>query len=190
MIAFFEVQDVTGVKAWVLGMRLLKSPEEFLGILAQCEKLFPHRFEPVANSLSPMDRGAVQRALGSGRCPFMTDDEVQLRRVDQDLLLGGLQGQDVGHLLVRDRIAVGLELEVPFQIADPEGHFRTVIGMERQGRQGGQFLFEKEFQGRPAGGFMPVAIAFLTQPPAGTGPEIIGILELAAAQEIPFRAGR
>ena len=33
---------------------------------------------------------------------------------------------------------------------------------------------------------MPVAIAFLAQPPAGTGPEIMEILELAAAQKIPF----
>ena len=56
--------------------------------------------------------------------------------------------------------------------------------MERQGCQGGQFLFEKEFQGWPAGGLMDVGIAFLAQPPAGTGPEIVEILELAAAQEI------
>ena len=89
-------------------------------------------------------------------------------------------------MLVRDGIAVGLELEVPFKIADPEGHFRTVIGMERQGCQGGQFLFEKEFQGRPSGGLMQVAIAFLAQPPAGAGPKIIEILELAAAQKIPL----
>jgi hypothetical protein len=31
---------------------------------------------------------------------------------------------------------------------------------------------------------MPVAIAFFAQPPAGTGPETIEILELAAAQKI------
>jgi len=42
----------------------------------------------------------------------MTDDEVELRRVDQDLMLCGLHGQDVGNMLVRDGIAVGFELDV------------------------------------------------------------------------------
>src|SRR5665647_2013108 len=77
----------------------------------------------------------------------MTDDEVEFWRVDQDLMLCGLHGQDVGHMLVRDGIAVGLELDAPFKIADPKRHFRAVIRMEWQACQGGQFLFEKEFQG-------------------------------------------
>ena len=178
------MQDIAGVKAWVLCVRKLKSPEEFVGILAQFEKLIPHRFEPVADRLHPVDRGPVQGEPRSGQPSFMTDDEVELRRVDQDLMLGGLHGQDVGHMLVRDGIAVGLELDVPFKIADPEGHFRTVIGMERQGCQGGPFLFEKEFPRGPAGCIMPMDIAFLAHPPAGTRPKIIDILELAAAQEI------
>ena len=165
-------------------MRKLKSPEEFIGIIAQFEKLIPYRFEPIADRLSPVDRSAVQNDPRSCRTSFMTDDEVELRRVDQDLSLGGLHGQDVGHMLVRDGITVGLELDVSFKIADPERHFGAVIGMERQGRKGWQLLFEKEFQGRSAGCIMLVAIAFLAQPPAGTGPEIIEILKLSAAQKI------
>jgi len=133
-----------------------------------------------------VNRGAVQGEPRSCRPSFMTDDEVELRRVDQDLMLGGLHGQDVGPMLVRDGIAVGFEIDVPFKIADPEGHFRTVIGMERQGCQGGQFLFEKEFQRGPAGCIMLVDIAFLAHPPAGAGPKIIEILELAATQEVPL----
>ena len=100
------------MKAWVLCVRKLKSPEELVGIIAQFEKLFPHRFEPVADRLHPVDRGAVQRDPRSCRPSFMTNDEVELRRVDQDLMLGSLQGQDVGHMLVRDGIAIGFELEV------------------------------------------------------------------------------
>jgi len=174
------------VKAWVLCVRKLKAPEELVGILAQFEKLIPHRFEPVADSLHPVDRSAVQREPRSGRPSFMTDDEVELRRVDQDLMLGGFHGQDVGHVLVRYGIAVGFKLDVPFKIADPEGHFRAVIGMERQGCQGGQFLFEKEFQGGPAGCIMQMDIAFLAHPPTGTRLKILDILELAAAQKIPL----
>ena len=174
------------MKAWVLCVRKLKSPEEFVGIIAQFEKLFPHRFEPVADRLHPVDRGAVQRDPRSGRTSFMTDDEVELRRVNQDLMLCGLHGQDVCHMLVRDGIAVCFELDVPFKIADPEGHFRAVIGMARQGCQGGQFLFEKEFQGWQACCIMQMEIAFLAHPPTGTGPKIIEILELAAAQKIPL----
>ncbi|MDZ4241727.1 MAG: hypothetical protein U1D99_02780, partial [Candidatus Omnitrophota bacterium] len=47
------------------------------------------------------------------------------------------------------------------------------------GGKGGQFLFEKKFQGRPSGCLMPMHIAFLPQPPAGAGPQIVEILELA-----------
>ena len=174
------------MKAWVLCLRKLKSPEELVGIIAQFDKLIPHRFEPVADRLHPVDRSAVQNDPRSCRTSFMTDDEVELRRVDQDLMLGGLHGQNVGHVFVRYGIAVGFKLDVPFKIADPEGHFRTVIGMERQGCQGGQFLFAKEFHGGTAGCIMQMDIAFLAQPPTGTRPKISDILELAAAQEVPL----
>ena len=114
MIALFEVQDIAGVKAWILCVHNLKSPEELVGILAQFDKLIPHRFEPVADRLHPVNRSAVQGEPRSGRPSFMTDDEVKLRRVDQDLMLCGLHGQDVGNMLVRDGIAVGFELDLLF----------------------------------------------------------------------------
>ena len=73
------MQDITGVKAWVLCVRKLKSPEELVGIIAQFEKLFPHRFESVADRLRPVDRGAGKGKPRSCRPSFMTDDEVELR---------------------------------------------------------------------------------------------------------------
>src|SRR3989339_83040 len=98
----------------------------------------------------------------------------------------GLHGQNVGHMFVRNGIAVGLELEVSFEIADPKRHFRAVVGMERQRSKRREFLFEKEFQRRSAGCLMHVDIALLAKPPSGAGAKIVEILELAAAQEIPL----
>lgn len=92
------------MKAGVLCMHELKPPEKFLGMLAQFKKLFPHRFKPVTDRLNPVDRIAGKGEPFSGRRPVMTDDEVELRRVDQDLLFCGLHGQDVGHMLVRNGI--------------------------------------------------------------------------------------
>ena len=60
-------------------MRELKSPEEFVGVIAQFEKVFPHRFESVADRLRPVDRGAGKGKPRSGRPSFMTDDEVEFR---------------------------------------------------------------------------------------------------------------
>jgi len=60
-------------------MRDLQPPQELLGVTAKRQKLVPHRLQPVAQGLCPMDPGAVQLDLCSGRYPFMTDDELEFR---------------------------------------------------------------------------------------------------------------
>ena len=89
------------MKAGVFGMHELQPPEKIFGMLAQFKKLPTHRFEPVTDRLNPVDRGAGKGEPCSSRRSFMTDDKIELRRVDQDLLFCGLHGEDVGHMLVR-----------------------------------------------------------------------------------------
>jgi len=184
VIAFLQMQDVPGVETGIACMHREKPLEKLPGMLPQVEKLLPDRFEAIANGPDPVNRRAIPGDPSAGRRPFMADDDLKFRRVDDDLLLRGLHRQDVGHMLVWDGIAVGLELEVSFEVADPKRHFRAVIGMKRQRPQGRKLLFEEDLQRRPAGGVMHMGVAPFADPPAGAGAEIVEILKLAAAQEI------
>ena len=60
----------------------------------------------------------------------MAGKEFNLRAVDQDLVLCGLQRQDVSDVLGRGGVMIRFKLNEPICIADPQGHFRGVIGMK------------------------------------------------------------
>ncbi len=49
----------------------------------------------------------------------MPGDEINLWGVNQDLVLRGLEGQDVGDIAGRDGIVVGLKLDIVVWPADP-----------------------------------------------------------------------
>jgi len=61
----------------------------------------------------------------------MVGDELNLGRVDQDLMFRGLEAQDVGDIAGGDGVAVRLKLDITVWAADPKRHFGTVIGMNR-----------------------------------------------------------
>ena len=63
----------------------------------------------------------------------MPGDAVDLGAVDEDLLLGRLEAQDVGDVVRGHGVPVRLEGDKPFGVADPQGHFRGIVGMARQG---------------------------------------------------------
>src|SRR3989339_834694 len=79
MVAFLQMQDVPGVKAWIPCMHGLKPLKKIPGMIAQFNKLLPHRFEAVADGLDPVNRRPVQGDPPSRRRPFMTDDESKFR---------------------------------------------------------------------------------------------------------------
>ena len=62
----------------------------------------------------------------------MAGDEINLGSVDQDLVLRGLETQDVGDVLGRDGVIVRFKLNESVRIADPKGHFGAVVGMKRK----------------------------------------------------------
>lgn len=63
---------------------------------------------------------------------LMAGDEINLGGVNQDLVLRGLEGQDVGDIAGRDGVVVRLKLDIVIRPADPQGHFGAVIGMKGQ----------------------------------------------------------
>ena len=113
----------------------------------------------------------------------MTGKEFNLRAVEQDLVLCGLQRQDVSDVLGRGGVMIRFKLNEPICIADPQGHFRGVIGMKGQRLK--DFL-GKKFQGSVPGCIMDVQIGLLFKPPLGCGPKILHILKVSSIEEIAF----
>ena len=121
-------------------------------------------------------RQPAWRALVAG-------DELQLRAVDEDLVLGGLDRQDVGRVAGGNRIEVGFELHHPVVPADPQRHFGRIVGARREGLE--MRLFQDEpFEGRLACGVVDVLVALLGQPPLGGPAQIVQVLELPTAQQV------
>ena len=81
----------------------------------------------------------------------MPGDEFNLRAVDQDLLLRGLEAQDVGDVLGRDGVMVRFKLNEPVWTTDSKRHFGGVIGMKGQRLKR---LLGKELQGSVPGRIM------------------------------------
>ena len=113
----------------------------------------------------------------------MLSDELDLGAVDQDLLLRGLESQDVSDVLGRDGVIVRFKLNESVWIADPKRHFRAVIGMKRQRLK--RFL-SKEFQRSVPGRIMDMEIRLLFEPPPCHSPKVFKILEVSSIEQIPF----
>ena len=113
----------------------------------------------------------------------MAGKEFNLRAVEQDLVLCGLQRQDISDVLGRGGVMIRFKLNEPICIADPQGHFRGVIGMKGQRLK--DFL-GKKFQGSVPGCIMDVQIGLLFKPPLGCGPKILHILKVSSIEEIAF----
>ena len=113
----------------------------------------------------------------------MPGDEINLGGVDQDLVLRGLEAQDIGDVAGWDGVVVRLKLDITVWAADPQRHFGAVIGMKRQGLK--RFL-GKELQGSVPGRVMDMQIGLLFEPPPGSGSEIVQILEVSSIEQIAF----
>lgn len=113
----------------------------------------------------------------------MPGDEIHLGTVDQDLVLRGLEAQNVGDMLGRDGVMVCLKLNEPVWSTDAQRHFGAVIGMKGQGLKR---LLGKELQGSVPGRVVKMEIGLLFEPPSGSGPEIVEILEVSSIEQIAF----
>ena len=131
-------------------------------------------------------RGVFQFLCRPDREPFVAGDQVEVLAVDEYLMLCGLEGEDVAHILVGDRIGVGLELDDSIQSADTQGHLGAVVWVERQGGKGRALLLHEELDNDTFGGVMEVLVGLLLKPPLRTGPEIFHVLEVASVKEIPL----
>ena len=79
MVRFFLPEDMSGMKAAVFWVPILKTFQKLFTILSESNKLIPYRFEAIAYLAGPMDLVGVK--LDSRTCgyPFMTNEQGKIR---------------------------------------------------------------------------------------------------------------
>ena len=130
-VMLLELKDEPGMVSAVSRLRVLESHEELLGRIAKPQECLAHRLETVANHLGLSMVWILLLLACPSALAFMVSDQIDLGAVDEDLVFGGLHGEDLPDVLVGHGVEVGLELEKTVPVPDPQGHFAAVVGMYR-----------------------------------------------------------
>src|SRR5262249_14783449 len=74
----------------------------------------------------------IELVAGTARGELVARDATEVGGVDEQLALGGAHGQDVGHVLVGDGVAVAVPVDEAIDAADTVGDTGGVVGVARQ----------------------------------------------------------
>ncbi len=118
LVVLFHAQNVTGMESAVLRMSLGKSLKKLLRHLSQFHKGFSYRFQAVAYLFCLEVFRVFHLPAGACRLPFMTGYKIKLRRVDQNLMLGGFDTQYVGHVAGWGGVTVCLKIDKPLGVTN------------------------------------------------------------------------
>ena len=113
----------------------------------------------------------------------MPGKELNLRAVDQNLMLRGLETQDIGDVLGRRGVVVRLKFDEPVRATDSKRHLGAVIGVQGQKLKG---LLGKQFQGSVPGRVVDMQVRLLFEPPPAGAPEVFKILKVSSIEQVPF----
>jgi hypothetical protein len=153
-------------------------------MVAKGEESVSDRFKAIADLFG----GSVFWFFRGFPCPLretlMMGHHLDLRAVDEHVLLGGFQGEDISHILVGDGVAIGFKIQEPIDAANPQGHFGRIVIVKGQGLKSASFLLHEEFQRRAMGCFMDMLIGSVPEPPLSRGLQVIEILERACVEEV------
>jgi len=139
MITFFQVQNEAGVISTVSGISFFESFEKLCGALTEPKERLPNGLETVADLLAfPMSR-ILQARAGAGGLALMTGNELDVGAVNENLMLGSLQGQDVAYVFQRQRrpsggvvpVGVRLLLEPPASLGPQVFQVEKGAGVEK-----------------------------------------------------------
>ncbi len=170
VVGFFQVKDEAGMKAAVSGVGLFESGKEGFCSVPEGEESLSDRFKAVADLFRTPVLRFFYGFTGTLRESLMLCHQLDLGAIDEHFMLGGLQGEDIGHVLIGDGVAIGLKVQEPIDAANPQGHFGGIIIVNRQGLKGASFLFHKELQRRTMGRIMDMGVGLFLEPPSSTCP--------------------
>ena|GEM_PF-6771630 len=74
MVCFLLLQNISGMKAAVFWVLILKTFQKLFTILTQSNKLVPYRFEAIAYLAGAMDLMGVKLVPRTCGYPFMTNE--------------------------------------------------------------------------------------------------------------------
>ena len=95
-VAFLELKDVAGVGPALSGVLLQQSLQERLGRVTEGQKRLADRLEAVAGLLGLKVPGKLDALRQPAWGALVPCDELQPGAIDEDLVLGCLDGEDVG----------------------------------------------------------------------------------------------
>jgi len=82
-----------------------------------------------------MVAGGVELHARASWRELVARDAPEVRRVDEELALGDAHGQDVGHVVVRDRVPVAFPIHETIDAAQAVRDASGVVGMAREGNE-------------------------------------------------------
>lgn len=111
-----------------------EQPEERGSALAEALKRGGELVE-IDGALAPRGRmvtRGIELVAGATRGELVARDATEVGGVDEQLALGDAHGQDVGHVLVGDGVAVAVPVDEAVDAADAVGNAGGVVGVARQ----------------------------------------------------------
>jgi hypothetical protein len=184
VVGFFEVKDEAGMEAGVSGVGGFEPGKEGVCMVAKGEESVSDRFKTIADLFGGSVLGFFRGFPGPLRETLMMGHHLDLGAIDEHVLLGGFQGEDIGHILVGDGVAIGFKIQEPIDAANPQGHFGGIVIVKGQGLKSASFLLHEELKRRAMGRFMDMFVGSVPEPPLSRGLQVIEILERACVEEV------
>ena len=135
-VALAQEQDLAGVVTGEAALGGGEPGEEAGAIHADaCEGLLDLGEVGAAAIPGRMDEIGVDVHAAAARGELVARDEPEVGRVDEELVLGDADGQDLGDVVVRDGVAVGIDDDEAVDAANAVEDAGRVVWVERQGSQ-------------------------------------------------------
>jgi len=144
VVGFFQVKDEAGLKAAVSGVGLFESGKEGFCAVPEGEKSLSDRFKAVADLFRTPVLRFFHCVTGAVRASCMLCHQLDLRAIDEHLMLGGFHSEDISQALIGDGVAIGFKVEISVDAANSQSHLRGIIIVKRQRLKGASLLLHEE----------------------------------------------
>ena len=182
-VALAQEQDAPPVVAGVAALRRGEPGEEAGAVVAEVgEGLLDDAQVGAAAVPGRVDVLRIDVDAAAAGRELVARDQAQIGGVDEELVLGDSDREDLGNVVVGDRIAIAVDGDEAVDGADPVMDARGVIWMERQ-RPQERLLLGKHLQLGPAGLPVGAGVAGVGLPDRQLAPQVLEVAEAAGIEE-------
>lgn len=185
-VALAQEQDLAGVVAGEAALRGGEAGEEARPIDADAGEGLLDLGEVGAAAIpGRVDELRVDVHAAAARCELVARDEPEVGGVDEELVLGDADGEDLRHVVVGYGVAVAVDGDEAVGAADAVEDARRVVRVERQRPQEGPLLGEHLELGATRL-LVPAAVAGGVLPLGELAAEVLDVAEAPAVEEAPL----